>query len=86
MPSISMFYGIIIRMYNTGEHNPPHFHAYYQGYNAVFNMEGDLIEGDMPRKQSRLISAWAEIHRDELLANWELAMNEQPLYKIEPLH
>ena len=81
-----MFYGIIIRMYNTGEHNPPHFHAYYQGYNAVFNMDGELTEGDMPRKQSRLIAAWAEIHRDELLANWDLAMSEQPLYKIEPLH
>jgi len=55
-----MFFGIIIRMYNNGEHNPPHFHASYQGYEAVF-------------------------HRDELLANWELAINEQPLYKIEPL-
>jgi hypothetical protein len=60
MPAISMFFGIIIRMYNNGKHNPPHFHASYQGYEAVF-------------------------HRDELLANWELAINEQPLYKIEPL-
>ena len=48
-------------------------------------MEGELIEGDMPKKQCKLISAWAEIHMDELLANWELAMNEQPPYKIEPL-
>ncbi len=85
MPTISMFYGIIIKMYNTGEHNPPHFHATYQGYNAVFNLEGELIEGDIPRKQAKLISAWVEIHRDELIANWELALSEQPLYKIEPL-
>ena len=85
MPTISMFYGIIIRMYNTGEHNPPHFHATYQGYNAVFNMDGDLTHGDMPQKQCRLIAAWVELHRDELCANWELAMAEQPLYKIEPL-
>ena len=85
MPTISMFYGIIIKMYNTGEHNPPHFHATYQGYNAVFNLEGELIEGDIPRKQAKLISAWGEIHRDELIANWELALSEQPLYKIEPL-
>ena len=85
MPTISMFYGIIIRMFNNGEHNPPHFHASYQDYNAVFNMEGELIEGDMPKKQCKLISAWAEIHMDELLVNWELAMNEQPPYKIEPL-
>ncbi len=85
MPTISMFYGIIIKMYNNGEHNPPHFHATYQGYNAVFNLEGELIEGDIPRKQAKLISAWVEIHRDELIANWELALSEQPLYKIEPL-
>ena len=85
MPTISMFFGIIIRMYNSGEHNPPHFHAVYQGHNAVFNMDGDLIEGHMPKKQLRLIAAWTELHKDELLANWELAMSEQPLYKIEPL-
>lgn len=80
-----MFFGIIIRMYNTNEHNPPHFHAYYQGHKAVFNMEGEIIEGSMPRRQTKFIAAWAEIHKDELLANWELAMDEQPLYKIEPL-
>lgn len=85
MPTISMFYGIIIKMYNNGEHNPPHFHATYQGYNAVFNLDGELIEGDIPRKQAKLISAWVEIHKDELIANWELAITEQPLYKIEPL-
>ena len=86
MPTISMFYGIIIRMYNNGEHNPPHFHASYQGYHAVFDMNGNLKEGDMPPSQRKYISAWADIHRDELLANWELAMEEQPLYKIKPLH
>lgn len=86
MPAISMFYGIIIRMYNNGEHNPPHFHASYQGYQAVFYLNGDLKEGDMPIKQKKLIAAWSEIHQDELTANWELAMQEQPLYKIEPLH
>ena len=85
MPAISMFYGVIIRMFNSGEHNPPHFHATYQGYNAVFNLDGELTDGDMPRKQIKLISAWAVIHKDELLANWELAINEQPLYKIAPL-
>lgn len=52
---------------------------------AVFNMEGELTEGEMPKKQLKLISAWAVLHKDELLANWELAMSEQPLYKIAPL-
>ena len=85
MPTISMFMGIIIRMFNNGGHNPPHFHASYRAYNAVFNMEGEIIEGDMPKRQQKLIAAWAEIHKDELIANWELAMTEQPLYKIDPL-
>ena len=48
-------------------------------------MDGNLTEGEMPKAQIKLIAAWAEIHRDELLANWELAMQEEPLYKIEPL-
>lgn len=85
MPPISMFFGIIIRMYNNGEHNPPHFHASYQGHYATFNLDVELVEGDMPRKQKKLIAAWAEIHHDELLANWELAISEQPLYHIDPL-
>ena len=49
-------------------------------------MEGELTDGDMPKKQMKLIAAWAELHKDELLANWELAISEQPLYKIAPLH
>ena len=65
--------------------NTPYFHAYYQNDAATFDMDGELIEGDMPLRQKKLIGAWAEIHRDELLANWELALSEQPLYKIEPL-
>ena len=72
-------------MFSTNEHNPPHFHAYYQGYEAVFDMDGEIIEGEMPKRQIKFIAAWAELHRDELLANWELAINNQPLYKIEPL-
>ncbi len=85
MPSISMFYGIIIRMYNNGEHNPPHFHAAYQDFNATFDFDGELKEGDMPVPQRKYIAAWAELHKDELKANWELALSEQSLYKIEPL-
>lgn len=86
MPTISMFLGIIITMYNTGnEHNPPHFHASYQGCKAVFDMEGELLKGDMPKPQRKYIAAWAELHKDELLANWELVEKEEPLYKIDPL-
>ena len=73
MPTISMFYGILIRMFNTNEHNPPHFHACYQEYEALFDLEGNLIEGEMPKRQIKLIAAWAELHKDELEANWRLA-------------
>lgn len=85
MPTISMFLGIIIRMYNNGEHNPPHFHATYQGHNATFTLDGELKDGEMPKPQRKYIAAWAELHKDELLANWELAMSEEPLFKIDPL-
>ena len=85
MPTISMFFGIIIRMFCKGEHNPPHFHASYQNYRAVFNFDGEIIEGEMPVRQTRLIVAWVELHRDELAANWELAMDQKQLYKIDPL-
>ena len=84
MPSISMFYGIIIYMY-PDDHNPPHFHARYQNYEASFDLDGELMEGAMPRNQHKLISAWAVVHRDELAANWNLAQDKQPLYKINPL-
>ena len=87
MPTISMFYGIVIRMYFApGEHNPPHFHAYYNESKAsVSLLTLDLIEGSLPRKQLRLVQAWAELHIDELMADWELAMNGESLYKITPL-
>lgn len=84
MPSISMFYGIIIYMY-VDDHNPPHFHARYQDYEASFDLDGELMEGSMPRNQQKLISAWTFVHKDELAANWRLAQDKQPLYKIKPL-
>lgn len=85
MPLLSMFYGIILRMYNNGEHNPPHFHAYYGEFQSIFSLDGELLEGSMPRKQTRLIQAWTEIHLEELKANWELAINEEPIFRIDPL-
>ncbi|MFH1977356.1 MAG: DUF4160 domain-containing protein [Pseudomonadota bacterium] len=87
MPTISMFFGIIIRMYlGKKEHNPPHFHAYYQNYKAIFDINlCEILEGEMPKKQRKLVEAWAELHKEELLANWELAINSEPPFKIEPL-
>ncbi|NQU38629.1 MAG: DUF4160 domain-containing protein [Lentisphaerae bacterium] len=87
MPTISMFYGIIIRMYcGKGEHAPPHFHAYYQEYKAVINIKDcEMVCGKLPPRQSRLVLAWAELHRDELLADWDLAHAGELPFKIDPL-
>jgi hypothetical protein len=87
MPTISMFFGIIIRMYlGKKEHNPPHFHAYYQSYKAIFDINlCEILEGEMPIKQRKLVEAWAELHKEELLADWELATNSEIPFKIEPL-
>lgn len=84
MPTLSMFFGIIIRMF-VDDHNPPHFHASYQDNIAVFDLEGNLLEGEFPSKQTKLVVAWAQIHHDELVANWELAKNKESLFRIEPL-
>ncbi len=88
MPTISMFYGIVVMIYyyDNRQHNIPHIHVRYQDTKAIFTIENaDMIEGNLPNKQKRLVQAWMEIHKDELVADWELAIiGEQP-YKIEPL-
>jgi hypothetical protein len=87
MPTISMFYGIIIRMYcSPGEHNPPHIHAYYQDFMAIIDiLSGEVIAGNLPPKQTKLVLAWTEIHKEELQADWELASKGELPFPIEPL-
>ena len=68
------------------EHNPPHIHAFYGKDTARFNLNGELIEGDLPKKETKLIQAWIEIHNKEIEANWELAKNCERLFKIKPLN
>jgi len=82
---ISSFFGIVIEMHSSEEHTAPHFQATYRKYNAVFNMNGELTEGDMPKKQVKFIAAWTELHKDKLLYNWNQVMNKQPTCHIEPL-
>ena len=85
MPTISMFYGIIIRMYllDNKHHNLPHIHAKYAEFEASIDIEnGEILIGELPRKQLRLVQAWIELHRDELYADWELAVSEETPYKI----
>ena len=84
MPTISMFYGILIRMYYD-DHQPPHFHAYYNQKEAIFTLDGKLIKGDFPNKQLKLVEAWSIIHKEELEANWLLCKNYEELFNIQPL-
>ena len=88
MPIISMFYGIIIRLYliDNMHHHLPHIHAKYAEFEASINIDdGEIIAGELPRKQLRLVQAWIELHRDELVADWELAVSGEMPYKIDPL-
>ena len=82
-----MFYGIIVRMYYApGEHPPPHFHVYYAEHTATVSIEScELSKGSLPNKQRRLVLAWAELRREELMENWNLLMNGEEPFKIQPL-
>jgi hypothetical protein len=88
MPIISMFYGIIVRMYyaDNQQHHVPHIHVEYGGDKAVFSIEdGKLLAGKFPNSKTRLVHAWIEIHREELNADWKLAVNSEEVFKIDPL-
>ena len=88
MPTISMFYGILIRMFfkDTDKHHLPHIHAEYQGDVAVYSIpDGDILTGRIPLSKSKLVVAWIEIHKDDLLADWELAVNGKTPFKIKRL-
>ena len=88
MPVVSMFYGIIVSLYfaDNKQHHTPHIHAKYQEQEAVVSIaDGELLEGRLPPAKMRLLSAWVEIHKDELMADWQLAVSGQQPYKIDPL-
>lgn len=88
MPELSRFFGIIIRMYAEldAPHHQPHFHTYYQDDVAIYSVDPvDLIAGSLPRRQQRLVAAWAELHQAELLADWERLQAGQGPLPIEPL-
>lgn len=85
MPEISRFYGIIIRMFYN-DHNPPHFHVFYQENEALIRIETlEVMEGHLPKRAKSLTIEWAIEHRDELLENWQKAKSRETLDKIEPL-
>lgn len=88
MPELSRFFGIIIRMYvEIGmSHHAPHFHAYYQDQVAVYGVDPvELIAGGLPRRQRRLVEAWAELHQAELWTDWQRLQQGRKPQAIEPL-
>jgi len=88
MPVISMFYGVIVLMYyfDNRKHHQPHIHVQFAEEEAAISIpDGNVIEGSLRTAKLKLVQAWVEIHQDELMANWELAINGQQVFKIEPL-
>ncbi|NIJ55376.1 DUF4160 domain-containing protein [Dyadobacter arcticus] len=87
MPEISRFFGIVIRMF-FDDHNPPHFHAEFQEYKALVAIQSaELIDGYLPVKQLKLVQAWAILHEEQLLENFNnLGKDIKSWNKIEPLN
>lgn len=85
VPIISVFFGIVVRMFYR-EHEPPHFHAEYQGQQGKFDFDGRMTAGTVQSGTAlRLIREWAILHRGELERNWEMMKAGRPLARIEPL-
>lgn len=85
MPTICMFRGIKIYI-NWKDHQPPHFHATYGGQEVIVSIRDlEVLEGNIPSKQLKMLLGWAALRQDELLENWELAERKQELFNIEPL-
>ncbi len=85
MPEISRFLGIIIRMFYN-EHNPPHFHAYYNEFEAEIEISTfRVLKGELPKRIFALVIEWASEHREELIDDWNMMRNDLPPKPINPL-
>jgi len=85
MPTISTFFGIVIRLYFE-DHPPPHFHAIYGEHEAQFEIESlEVRAGSLPKRAKQLVREWAELHQSELRENWRKAVDHRQLDPIEPL-
>lgn len=85
MPEISRFFGIVIKMF-WADHNPPHFHAFYGDEEILIDIRTlTVFSGHMSPRALGLVIEWANLHQQELLADWSLALGQQPLVRINPL-
>jgi len=88
VPTISMFYGILVMMYfrDNHRHNLPHIHVRYQGQEASLSIEdGTLLDGTLPLRQLRMVQVWIDLHKEDLFLDWELAVNGETPFRIAPL-
>ena len=87
LPVLSLFFGIIVRMYmeSSGRHKKPHIHAEYSGEEVAIALDGEILEGAIPTNKMKLLEAWMEIHREDLEANWKLLSSGDQCFKIDPL-
>lgn len=88
MPILAMFYGVVVYMYfyDTQKHHLPHFHVEYAEFSAVVAItDGDVLQGFLPSNKMKLVQAWLEINREDIMADWSLAVRGLPLQKIRPL-
>lgn len=87
MPIVSQFYGIIVTMYysESDQHKKPHFHARYAEYKVVSDFDGNILEGQFPIKQRKMLEAWTVLHKEELQSLWITIRNHNDFFKINPL-
>ena len=87
MPVVSQFYGVLIYIYKEqgGKHHMPHFHARYAEFEGVYDFDGNLLEGELPRKQHKLVEAWTLLHNDELNAAWRAWNESGEIVRIDGL-
>ncbi len=88
MPIVSQFYGIVIKMffYDNDKHHSEHVHVEYGEYEATFDFEANILVGELPNKQKKLVEAWILIHSEELKALWKAINSDGGFFKIDPLH
>jgi len=86
MQTISLFCGIRISMCHDDRIPLPHFHAAYLDDSCIVDIQASVVmSGALPMRQLKLVLAWAELHKDELMQDWELAKDDLPLKQIAPL-
>ena len=87
MPVLSMFFGIIVKMYReeSGKHHKPHIHVEYSGNEVVITLDGEVLEGSIPKNKMKLLEAWMELRREDLEANWTLLSDGSQFFRVDPL-